>query len=103
MKKINIIRLVVYAFVIFMLVITFVASRNAHKNLDKSSKDLITAVQVLMIKNRELGYAQGQLDAMHDTTRIRMINDSTCVWVSSPWGKANPIQDTIKGLSILHK
>jgi hypothetical protein len=50
----------------------------------------------------EAGYVQGQADAMKDTIRVRPINDSTYVWISSPWGTVKPLNDTVN-VNILHK
>ena len=50
----------------------------------------------------EAGYVQGQADALKDTIRIRPINDSTYVWVSSPWGTIKPVNDTVN-VNILYK
>ena len=50
----------------------------------------------------EAGYAQGQADALKGIIRIRMINDSTYTWISSPWGAIKTINDTIH-INITHK
>jgi hypothetical protein len=50
----------------------------------------------------EAGYVLGQADALKDTIRVRSINDSTYVWVSSPWGTIKPVNDTVN-VNILHK
>jgi hypothetical protein len=72
------------------------------RGYNASQEELLTTVKMIMVEKLEQGYAQGQLDASKGTIRIRMVNDSTAVWVSSPWGKVKAFQDTIKNLNILH-
>lgn len=73
------------------------------KGYNASEKELLNTVKMIMVEKLEQGYAQGQLDASKGTMRIRMINDSTAVWVSSPWGKkVDAFQDTVRNLNILH-
>lgn len=72
------------------------------KTNDKITENTVHSVQAAMVRVMETGYAQGQADALKDTIRIRMVNDSTAVWVSSPWGKVKPIKDTIF-INVLHK
>jgi len=43
----------------------------------------------------EAGYAHGQMDAIKGTIRVRPISDSSCVWLSSPWGNIKPCNDTV--------
>ena len=50
----------------------------------------------------EAGYAQGQMDALKGIIRVRPINNSTCVWLSSPWGKLKPYNDTVS-VNVIYK
>ena len=70
----------------------------------ESRKELIKTVKIYGGHMLENGYAQGQLDALKGINRIRMINDTTCVWESSPWGKnVRTLNDTIKDLVIVRE
>jgi hypothetical protein len=79
----------------FLCIASFFFMGYNKKELKKSTEKLVTTVEIVIMKGRERSYAQGQLDATKNIIRIRMINDSTCVWVNSPWGKIKPLQDTI--------
>ncbi len=60
-----------------------------------SKRQHAVSVQTAMKMVMEAGYAQGQMDAIKGTIRIHPVTDSSCVWLSSPWGKVKPMNDTI--------
>lgn len=62
----------------------------------------VVSIQVAFKSVMEAGYAQGQADALKGTIRVHPINDSTYVWISSPWGTVKPVNDTVN-VNILHK
>lgn len=63
----------------------------------------MTKKQQLAFKSvMEAGYVQGQADALKGIIRVRPINDSTYVWLTSPWGTVKPMNDTVN-VNILHK
>ena len=62
----------------------------------------IVGVETAMKMVMEAGYAQGQMDAIKGIIRVKPITDSSCVWVSSPWGTIKPMNDTVS-VNILHK
>lgn len=103
MNKIKLIILSLMLIISVALNLIIWKSWKSEKTLKRKNDLLATRIQMLAIEKLERGYAQGQLDATKDTIRIQMINDSTCVWISSPWGKIKPFQDTIKNLNVLHK
>jgi len=62
----------------------------------------LVSLELNMKKLVETGYAQGQADALRGNFRIRIINDSTYLWISSPWNGEKTISDTIH-INFLHK
>lgn len=50
-----------------------------------------------MIKLMEASYGEGQADALKNDIRIKMINDTTFIWIKSPWNDKSYIpKDTVK-------
>jgi len=87
---------------LILCIISLIMISNSTKSINKNTDNLMETIKVIMVDKLEQGYAQGQLDASKGIMRIRMIDDSTCVWTSSPWGKVKPLNDTVRNLKILH-
>ena len=54
------------------------------------------SVHVLADHIAERAYASGQVDAMHGDVRIKILSDSTVIYVKSPWDDCHPTGDTAR-------
>jgi hypothetical protein len=65
------------------------------REMNKNDERTVVSVQAAMKMVMEAGYVQGQADALKGIIRVRPINDSTYVWISSPWGTVKTVNDTV--------
>jgi len=90
-KKFNI-GLLILALIVFALLAGLIQI-NQH-NLNEKFKDKLILVTD---KSMEEAFGLGQVSALRGDIRIKKINESTYVWIGSPWKDKNRIpKDTIK-------
>ena len=92
-KKLNNIRIIFWSIMFIGAIISFIFINKSEKS---SRHEMLDAIQLLEVKVFEKAYTLGQADAMKGNIKIQKINDSTYVWLKSPWGKMKPSTDTIK-------
>lgn len=58
---------------------------NQTKNIDTTIQQTSNEVVEMYIRQMENAYAEGQSDAISGDVRIEKVNDTTVVFVKSPW------------------
>ena len=55
----------------------------------KADKKLSQETTNILQEALEQAYFEGQKDALEGDIRIKLVSDSTYVWIKSPWNKLN--------------
>ena len=82
MKTFENFRLII-SITVIIACITGIIILNKRNNV--TNEQLTTSIQRLVITAMERGYAEGQVDTVNGDIRIKKVNDSTYVWIKSPW------------------
>ncbi len=82
----------VIIYLTILAIFLFAISRLSRKRDKEFVVNVATAITIIS----EQAYIQGQVDAMKGDIHIKQINDTTCVWIKSPY-KSNqmPLRDTV--------
>ena len=88
--------------IVMLIFIGYLTNNRINNIVKKQHAANLVNLELKMKALLEAGYARGQADALRGTVRIHIINDSTYVWVTSPWGTVKPVNDTIH-INIINK
>lgn len=93
MSIFNKIKLVLVSVALFLCII-LVIQENRKEEI--RHKKLVSSIAILVASANEKAFAEGQVHAINGDVRIKKINDSTYIWIKSPWDSGmKPINDTL--------